>query len=394
MHIGIGLPTTAKGATSATILDWARRADAGPFASVGVFDRLVYDSFEPLATLAAVAAVTERVRRATTVVIGPLRNTALLAKEAATIDQLSGGRLTLGLALGARRDDYEAAGIDYAGRGQRLDEQLADLRDIWEDEASGPRPVQPGGPELIVGGLDDAAYARAARYADRFMHNGGPPRSFAAAADRARSAWVAAGRPGQHRARLDGRCEHRGRIEIARDRRRLIHRVALRVVHAEHDQAALALRCEPASSEEQRYQGVVASAVVRAMFPSDATRRAFLKSVGASTAIFGLIGAEAVFLIQNRKLFAHQFRSAIGNVLFIIFVNLFLGLAPSIDNWGHIGGLVGGLMFTSFAGPLWDVEGSPPVLQLVDRREARDEFNGAIVTAVIFGALAMWGFIR
>lgn len=117
-------------------------------------------------------------------------------------------------------------------------------------------------------------------------------------------------------------------------------------------------------------------------------------SVGASTAIFGLIGAQAVFLIQNRKLFAHQFRSAIGNVLFIIFVNLFLGIAPNIDNWGHIGGLVGGLMFTSFAGPLWDVEGIPPMLQLVDRREGREEFTGAIVTAAIFGALAVWGFIR
>ncbi len=117
-------------------------------------------------------------------------------------------------------------------------------------------------------------------------------------------------------------------------------------------------------------------------------------SVGASTAIFGVIGAELVFLLQNRKLFSHQFGSAIGNVLFIIFVNLFLGLAPSIDNWGHIGGLVGGLMFTSFAGPLWDVEGIPPMLQLTDRREAREVFTGAAVTAVIFGALAVWGLVR
>lgn len=117
-------------------------------------------------------------------------------------------------------------------------------------------------------------------------------------------------------------------------------------------------------------------------------------SVGASTAIFGLIGAELVFLIQNRKLFAGQFRSAIGNVIFIIFVNLFLGLAPSIDNWGHIGGLVGGLMFASFAGPLWEVEGIPPMLQLVDQRESRSVFTGAVVTAVIFGALAVWGMVR
>ena len=117
-------------------------------------------------------------------------------------------------------------------------------------------------------------------------------------------------------------------------------------------------------------------------------------SVGASTAIFGLIGAEAVFLVQNRKLFAHQFRSAIGNVIFIIFVNLFLGLAPSIDNWGHIGGLITGLMFTSFAGPMWEVQGIPPMLQLADVRESREVLTGAAVTFVIFSALAAWGFIR
>ncbi|OQY90186.1 MAG: hypothetical protein B6D38_04180 [Anaerolineae bacterium UTCFX1] len=117
-------------------------------------------------------------------------------------------------------------------------------------------------------------------------------------------------------------------------------------------------------------------------------------SVGASTAIFGLIGAELIFLLQNRKLFAHQFRSAIGNVIFIIFVNLFLGLAPSIDNWGHIGGLVGGFMFASFAGPLWEVEGIPPSLRLTDQREAREVFTGAAVTGVVFAALAMWGMLR
>jgi alkanesulfonate monooxygenase SsuD/methylene tetrahydromethanopterin reductase-like flavin-dependent oxidoreductase (luciferase family) len=197
MHIGVGLPTTLKDVNGPRILEWAREADAGPYGSIGVFDRLVYDSFEPLTTLAAVAAVTSRVRIATTVLIGPLRNTALLAKEAATIDQLSGGRLTLGLALGARHDDYGAAGVSYEQRGSRLTEQLATLRDAWEDDMVGPRPVQPNGPELIVGGMDDSAYARAARYADGYMHNGGPPRIFAAAANKARAAWIDAGRPGQ-----------------------------------------------------------------------------------------------------------------------------------------------------------------------------------------------------
>lgn len=118
-------------------------------------------------------------------------------------------------------------------------------------------------------------------------------------------------------------------------------------------------------------------------------------SVGASTAIFGLIAAEGVFLFQNRKLFAHQFSRAIGNIIFVVAINLLvIGSLAGIDNWGHIGGLVGGLMFTSFAGPLWEVEGIPPMLQLVDARETREEVTGAIVTAVIFGALAVWGFIR
>jgi alkanesulfonate monooxygenase SsuD/methylene tetrahydromethanopterin reductase-like flavin-dependent oxidoreductase (luciferase family) len=199
MQIGIGLPNTIKGVDGSTVLDWARVADSGPFGSVGVLDRLRYDSLDPLSTLAAVAGVTTRVRLATTVVIGPLRNTALLAKEAASVDQLSGGRLTLGLALGARRDDYAAAGVSFENRGRRLSEQLTALRDIWEDESIGPRPVQPGGPELIVGGTDDSAFARAARHASGYMHGGGPPRAFASAAHKARAAWIDAGRPGEPR---------------------------------------------------------------------------------------------------------------------------------------------------------------------------------------------------
>ena len=118
-------------------------------------------------------------------------------------------------------------------------------------------------------------------------------------------------------------------------------------------------------------------------------------SVGASTAIFGLLGAEAVFLIQNRKVFAGQFRSAIGNIIFIAAINLFIiGSLPGIDNWGHIGGLLGGIMFTSFAGPLWEVEGVYPTYYLADKRPARDVIIGAAVVILVFGALAMWGMVR
>ena len=118
-------------------------------------------------------------------------------------------------------------------------------------------------------------------------------------------------------------------------------------------------------------------------------------SLGASTAIFALVGAEGVFLLKNRKLFAGQFRSAIGNIIFIVFINLFvIGSLPNIDNWGHIGGLVGGLMFSWFASPIWEVEGIAPLLQLVDQRPTREVITGAALVVLVFGGLAMRGMER
>jgi alkanesulfonate monooxygenase SsuD/methylene tetrahydromethanopterin reductase-like flavin-dependent oxidoreductase (luciferase family) len=178
-------------------VEWARRAEEGPFTSLGVVDRLVYDCIDPLVALAAAAAVTSRVRLVTMVVIGPVRPPAVLAAQAASLDALSGGRLTLGISLGARRDDYEAAGAEWAGRGRSLSDQLGIMREIWEDTRIGPRPATPGGPEVLVGGGSGPSFARAARYADGYVHGGGPPRAFATAAGRARSAWTDAGRPGQ-----------------------------------------------------------------------------------------------------------------------------------------------------------------------------------------------------
>src|SRR5260221_5957769 len=111
MRVGVGLPSTLPGADGSLVLEWSRRADAGPFSSLGVLERLVYGSFDPLVALAAVAPLTRRVRLATTIVVSPLRSTALLAKRAATLDALSGGRLVLGVAVGARKEDYDAAGV-------------------------------------------------------------------------------------------------------------------------------------------------------------------------------------------------------------------------------------------------------------------------------------------
>ncbi len=196
MRIGVGLPTTTPGATGRLVVDWARQADQGPFTSLGVLDRVVYHSYDPLMALAAAAAVTERVGLVSMVVIGPLRNTILLAKQAASIDALSGGRLTLGLSIGARHDDYEAAGVDAGDRGRRLTEQLGAIRDAWEDRTIGPN-VEGDGPRLLVGGGSGEAFLRMARYANGYVHGGGPPRAFAAAAAKARAAWVEAERPGE-----------------------------------------------------------------------------------------------------------------------------------------------------------------------------------------------------
>jgi alkanesulfonate monooxygenase SsuD/methylene tetrahydromethanopterin reductase-like flavin-dependent oxidoreductase (luciferase family) len=196
MNIGVGLPTTTPGTDGPLLLEWARRADAGPFSSVAVLDRVVYDSLEPFAALAAAAAVTARVRLATMIAIGPLRATALLVKQAASVHALSGRRLTLGLAVGARLEDYEVAGVEHRGRGRRLSEQLAYLRGGVDEDRVGPAR---DGIELLVGGLSGQAFSRMARYADGYAHGGGPPRAFAGAATRAQAAWHDLGRPGRPR---------------------------------------------------------------------------------------------------------------------------------------------------------------------------------------------------
>jgi alkanesulfonate monooxygenase SsuD/methylene tetrahydromethanopterin reductase-like flavin-dependent oxidoreductase (luciferase family) len=197
MRVGVGLPGTVPLAAGHLLIQWAALADQGPFSSLGVLDRLVYDSYEPLTMLAAAAAVTRRVLLATTIVIAPLRNTSLLAKTAASIDALSNGRLVLGLAVGARKEDFDAAGVEYRARGRRLADQLTDLRMIWEESRFTPSAARMQGPTLLLGGQGDPGFARMARYTSGYIHGGGPPRAFARAADKARAAWLDAGRPGQ-----------------------------------------------------------------------------------------------------------------------------------------------------------------------------------------------------
>lgn len=197
MRIGIGLPSGIPGVRGDLVVRWAEEVEAAPFSSLAVIDRVAYDSYDPLLALTAAAAVTRRVKLVTAILVSPLRNTVLLAKELASLDQLSAGRLVVGFGVGAREEDYEVTGVDHRGRGSRLTEQLRALRRIWEEGKVGPPPAQPGGPPFLVGGFVEEAFARAARYAQGYFHGGGPPRAFGRAAELARIAWREVGRPGE-----------------------------------------------------------------------------------------------------------------------------------------------------------------------------------------------------
>lgn len=118
-------------------------------------------------------------------------------------------------------------------------------------------------------------------------------------------------------------------------------------------------------------------------------------SIGASTSVFGVIAAEGIFLYQNRQLFGKEAGRAMNNIVFVILFNLFLGFSSGgmIDNWGHVGGLVGGAIFAWFAGPRWNVAGIFPDLRLEDSREFREIALGAGLVIIFFGALAVWGII-
>ena len=165
----------------------------------------MYPNQEPLIALAAAAAVTERIRLATLILIAPSRaNGAMVAKQAATLDALSGGRLVLGVAVGGREDDYAVAGVDFRRRGRIFDDMLALWTRIWDGEefgtagAIGPQPPR-GRPTLLLGGEVDATFTRAARYGDGWTAGNSLPEQLARGAERLRAAWEAAGRDGRPR---------------------------------------------------------------------------------------------------------------------------------------------------------------------------------------------------
>ena len=191
------------------LVEWARRADAAGFSSLAVTDRVVHHAREPLIALAVAAAATTRVRLCAAAIVVPTRETTLLARQAASLDALSGGRFTLGVGIGVRTDDYAATETDFHGRGRRVEEQLESLRRIWSggpaDAARGigpigPPPARRGGPEILIGGYVARVADRIARWGDGYLAPvGGDPATNLSLWRTVMEAWTAAGRPGSPR---------------------------------------------------------------------------------------------------------------------------------------------------------------------------------------------------
>lgn len=204
MQLSMTLPTMLAQTREQTVA-WIRGVDEGPWASLAVPERVTYPSHSLTVQLAAAAALTERVRLWSTVVVLPAHDAVQVAKDMASVDVLSGGRLTVGVGVGGRDDDYRAVGASFARRWQRLDEQVATMRRIWAGEPPfegadpvGPPPAQAGGPPIVAGSAGPKALARAAQWAagvdDPTLIARVTEEAGRAAVERIRAAWRAAGR--------------------------------------------------------------------------------------------------------------------------------------------------------------------------------------------------------
>jgi alkanesulfonate monooxygenase SsuD/methylene tetrahydromethanopterin reductase-like flavin-dependent oxidoreductase (luciferase family) len=211
MKIGIGLPNPIPGADGRTIVEWARRAEKHGFSSLATIDRIAWPSYESLVVLAAAAGATEKIGLLTNVLLGPLRNPVLLAKEAASLDRLSGGRFILGASVGSREDDFTLVGVEYHDRGKRWDKALELMHKIWRgerrtkdggegtDNPIGPTPTNGHDVPMLIGGTSDKAIERLLSYGIGWTMGGGGPDRAAPMAEKVRQVWKAADKEGQPR---------------------------------------------------------------------------------------------------------------------------------------------------------------------------------------------------
>lgn len=173
MEVGVCLPYMKQGLDRETLLGFARAVEAGPFASLSCGERITGPTVDLATTMAAAAAVTSRVRIVPTLYVLPLHDAVKAAKEIATLDVLSGGRVAVTVGVGGRPNDYRAVSASFERRHARMDEQVARMRAIWRGEPPcagadpvGPTPLRAGGPPIYAGVMGPKATARAARWAD------------------------------------------------------------------------------------------------------------------------------------------------------------------------------------------------------------------------------------
>lgn len=181
MNTGIGLPSMLPGTDGATVVRWAEAAEAAGFTSLTTTDRIAYGNQEPLMALSAAAAVTQHVKLMPTVLLVAVRQPVLLAKQLASLDVISNGRVVLGAGVGGREDDFAIAGMPFRSRARRFEESIELMRRVWNGEpvgeagvTVGPKPVQRGGPPILIGAIADQAIARVGKFADGFIRTGGP----------------------------------------------------------------------------------------------------------------------------------------------------------------------------------------------------------------------------
>jgi alkanesulfonate monooxygenase SsuD/methylene tetrahydromethanopterin reductase-like flavin-dependent oxidoreductase (luciferase family) len=204
MRIGIGLPNQVRDVHAPVIPAWARRAEEAGFATLGTTGRVAYPGVMDTVALATAAGATTTIGLLSQVLVATAWPGTLLAKEAASIDGVSGGRLTLGIGVGIREDDFVVPGHGPRDRGARMDRDLATYRSMWAGEPvpGSPNAAVPAGGRqvpLLFGAITPAAYRRMAESSDGYIAASVPAALASGAFDAARAAWQAAGRPGQPR---------------------------------------------------------------------------------------------------------------------------------------------------------------------------------------------------
>jgi alkanesulfonate monooxygenase SsuD/methylene tetrahydromethanopterin reductase-like flavin-dependent oxidoreductase (luciferase family) len=176
MKIGLSIPSTVAEANRDLLWEWIRRIDRGPFSTLATGERIASPFLDLMGVLSAAAVLTERVRIQSLISLAPVHEAVLLAKQAATVDVLSGGRFTLGVGVGMREYDYALGGKadDFKRRLAALDERVDVMKRVWAGTLAlppdappiGPVPVQPGGPPVFSSSLGPKSMKRAARWAD------------------------------------------------------------------------------------------------------------------------------------------------------------------------------------------------------------------------------------